>query len=164
MLNLRQLDAAIEDLPEDVLANAALVNALQLKDVRTSDNIGQSRIRSGVAALRTATLRNYKNSCALCDVEESQLLVTSHVARWADRPEARGYLSNTICFCSFHDKLFENGYFALSDALEVIHKPGHFGRAMSTWMTSFTVKFKPPEMPPAPAFLDEHRRRVGLSR
>ncbi len=164
VLNLRQLDALNEDAPEDVLANAALVNTLQLKDVDTSDHIGQNRIRSGVAALRKATLRNYKDSCALCDIEEGQLLVTSHVARWADRPEARGYLSNTICFCSFHDRLFENGYFALSDTLEVIQRPGHFGLAMSTWMKSFTVKFKPPDMPPAPAFLNEHRRRVGLGR
>ncbi|MBK7026681.1 MAG: hypothetical protein IPH40_07185 [Polaromonas sp.] len=38
-------------------------------------------------------------------------MVTSHIARWADKPMARGLLSNTICFCSMHDKLFEYGYF-----------------------------------------------------
>jgi len=50
-------------------------------------------------ALRKKTLANYRESCALCDVNDKGLLVSSHIARWADQPEARGLLSNTICLC-----------------------------------------------------------------
>jgi hypothetical protein len=164
VLNHQQLDAANEDVPEDVLDNALNLNTLQLKDVDAFDKVQLGRIRSGIAALRKATLQNYNSSCALCDVKEGPLLVTSHIARWADRPEARGNLSNTICFCAFHDKLFESGYFALSDSFDVIRKPGYFGAAISVWMESHTIQFKAPYRPPSIEFLSDHRHRVGLVR
>ena len=105
VLNNATLDLAIEDAPLDVVENAVANGKLLLRDVKTSDRVGSSRVRQGVDVLRRATLANYQHRCALCDIQERSLLVTSHIARWADRPEARGLLSNTICFCSFHDRL-----------------------------------------------------------
>jgi hypothetical protein len=84
------IDAVDEDFPEDVLDHAVQWGRLQLGDVAVSDAIGQTRLRRGMAAVRRGTLLNYRGRCALCDIAETRLLVTSHIARWADRPEARG--------------------------------------------------------------------------
>lgn len=157
------IDVAQEDFPDDVLDHAAQSGTLVLADVATSDAISQLRTRRGMAAVRRATLLNYGSRCALCDIAEGQLLVASHIARWADRPEARGQLANVICLCRLHDPLFELGYFALSDELAVMWRPTIASAAMRTWADICTGPFRPPmQQAPSTAYLQEHRTRVGL--
>jgi hypothetical protein len=163
VLNTRPLAAEREDFQEDILENAAEQSLLSLGDIVAGDAIGMQRIREGVAALRKVTLRNYKHSCALCDIHDSSLLVSSHVARWADNPDARGHLRNVICFCRFHDSLFEHGYIGLTDNLEVLRKPNVSSRSISVWLDQCTDAFKVPEVPPAPEYLHQHRKRVNLN-
>lgn len=157
------IDAVGEDYPEDVLDHAAQSGTLVLSDVATSDAIGQLRARRGMAAVRRATLLNYRGRCALCDVADVQLLVASHIARWADRPDARGLLTNVMCLCRMHDTLFELGYFALSDELAVLWRPTIASVAIRTWADRCTAPFRPPlAQAPSTAYLQEHRTRVGL--
>ena len=139
-----KFDVVTEDAPEDVLENAVSRGGLILRDVNVSDELGTIRIRRGINALRRATLSNYRHTCAICDIQAKSLLVTSHIARWADRPEARGLLANTICFCSLHDSLFEHGFFSLSDDLQLMLRPGIESRSISTWLTTCTRKFSLP--------------------
>ncbi len=163
VLNSKPLDAVKEDAGNDVLDNAVRKGQLILNDVEVTDAEGQRRLRRGVSALRKAALLNFGHACALCDIGESNLLVASHVARWADRPEARGQLRNVICFCRFHDSLFEHGYFALSDEFILLRKRDIRSRAIATWLDTCTGPFKVPSVAPAPEYLYEHRHRVGLS-
>lgn len=109
ILNNIKINVGTEDFLEDILENAIVNEKLIFQDVETSSAVVASRIRIGMEALRKKTLSNYRNCCALCDIDDERLLVTSHIARWADNPSARGLLSNTICFCTLHDKLFEIG-------------------------------------------------------
>lgn len=162
-LNQVPVIAADEDLPDDVLENAVEEGLLVLTDVETSSEVSLLRVRRGMNALRKQTLANYRNSCALCDVNDKGLLVSSHIARWADHPEARGLLSNTICLCTLHDKLFENGYFAMDDSLNLIWKAPQPIRAIEIWRQQCTSPFKLPHSArPATKFISEHRIRVGL--
>ena len=55
------IDAVVEDFPDDALDHAAHCGTLVLPDVATSDAIGQARTRRGMAAVRRATLQNYRN-------------------------------------------------------------------------------------------------------
>lgn len=163
VINGAAVDAVGEDFPDDVLDHAARSGTLVLPDVVTSDAISQLRVRRGMAAVRRTTLLNYRGRCALCDIADVQLLVVSHIARWADRPEARGQLANVICLCRVHDPLFELGYFALSDELAVIWRPNIASMAIRTWADICTGPFRPPmRQAPATGFLQEHRNRVGL--
>ncbi len=162
-INDKNFDVLSEDAPDDALEHAAAKGRLILSDVSATDVAGQARIRRGVAALRYATLANYAHSCALCDIRETPLLVTSHVARWADRPEARGMLSNTICFCRFHDSLFENGFFSLDDRYRIVRRSGIRSRCILTWLDTCTFAFRTPTIAPSPNYLREHRDRTGLS-
>lgn len=162
-LNQTSISATNEDLPDDVLEHAIEEGHLVLPDVDTSSEIAIGRVRRGMNALRKITLSNYRGSCALCDVNDPGLLVASHIARWADHPDSRGLLSNTICFCTLHDKLFENGYFTMNDNLELIWKSPQTIRVIDIWRQQCTSNFKQPlGAKPAPQFINEHRIRVGL--
>ena len=55
------IEAVVEDFPDDALDHAAHCGTLVLPDVATSDAIGQARTRRGMAAVRRATLQNYRN-------------------------------------------------------------------------------------------------------
>ena len=162
-LNQVAISASNEDFPDDVLENAIDEGRLELSDVETSSEVAIGRIRRGMFALRKKTLHNYRDSCALCDVNDSKLLVASHIARWADHPEARGLLSNTICFCTLHDKLFEVGYFSMNNKLELIWKTPQPIKVLDIWREQCTVKFKLPQsIKPALEFIGLHRARIGL--
>lgn len=163
VLNGASLDVLTEDAPEDVLENAAAHGGLLLRDVDVADAQAASRIRRGIRALRCATLANYGHTCALCDVRDESLLVTSHIARWADRPEARGLLSNTICFCRLHDALFEHGFFSLGDDLDVVLRPHIDSQSVILWLTTCTQPFRRPPIPPSKLYAREHRSRSGLN-
>ena len=92
-----------------------------------------------------------------------RLLVASHIARWADRPAARGQLANVICLCRMHDPLFEFGYFALSDELTVRWRPTIASETVRTLAATCTGSFKSPlRQGPASIYLQEHRARVGM--
>lgn len=163
VINGAAIDAVGEDFADDVLNHAAQSGTLILADVPTSDAISQLRTRRGMAAVRRATLLNYRSRCALCDIADAQLLVASHIARWADRPNARGQLANVICLCRAHDPLFELGYFALSDEFAVLWRPTIASAAIRTWAATCTGPFQPPvQQAPSIAYLQEHRARVGL--
>ena len=163
VINGAEINAVKEDFPDDVLEHAVQSGTLVLADVSTSDAISQLRTRRGMAAVRRATLLNYCGCCALCDIADAQLLVASHIARWADRPDARGHLANLICLCRVHDPLFELGYFSLSDELAVLWRPTIASVAIRTWADICTGPFRPPvQRAPSTAYLQEHRARVGL--
>lgn len=163
VINGAAIDAVREDFPDDVLDHAAQAGTLVLADVPTAEAIGQLRTRRGMAAVRRTTLLNYRSRCALCDISDAQLLVASHIARWADRPDARGQLANVLCLCKVHDPLFELGYFVLSDELEVVWRPTIASLAIRTWADRCTGPFRPPmQHAPSTAYLQEHRTRVGL--
>lgn len=159
----RSVDVSLEDLPEDLLDDAVLKGTLLLKDVPVSESRSLARIRHGVGALRRATLSNYQTTCALCDIQEKALLVTSHINRWADQIETRGLLTNTICFCCFHDRLFENGFFSLNDDYSVVRKAHVSSECINSWLDSCTFKFRAPLIKPSPSFLKMHRSRCGFN-
>ena len=163
VLTDQPVDLAREDLAEDIVENAIVRDALVIPDVPVRVQLGQARQRVGQDALRRLTLANYGGQCALCDTRDPVLLVASHVARWADRPDARGRLSNTICFCAMHDRLFEHGYFGLHDDLRLITRIDVGGLAVRTWLEQCTTAFvRPKNHLPMSEFLRDHRGRVGL--
>jgi len=64
---------------------------------------------------------NYGSKCCFpdCTIAESNLLVGSHIARWADAPSFRGETSNGLCLCLLHDRAFEKGWFTVSDSYRI---------------------------------------------
>lgn len=151
-----------EDLPLEALDLAVEHNNLRLGILPAADQKALARRRLGQQKLRDQTLINYAHQCALCDINDSRLLIAGHILRWADSPETRGDLRNLVCMCRLHDALFEEGYFSLADDYRIIRKPS-LGSQMILLVLKHTHAFRPPSyFPPAIEYLRGHRVRTGL--
>jgi hypothetical protein len=158
------VDVETEDLPGDAVDFAIKQGKLHLGYVPTDDVQTTARRRLGQTRVRHLTLQSYSLQCAFCDLRDDGLLVASHIARWADAPEARGILSNVICLCRIHDPLFENGYLSLSDAYQVL-KRSKIESQMVGIILRATDRFRlPMSNPPAAEFLRSHRIRTGFEK
>ena len=57
-------------------------------------------------------------------MNEKTFLIAGHIAKWANNKELRGDLTNGICFCLMHDKVFERGLFTLTLDFKIwVYKP-----------------------------------------
>jgi hypothetical protein len=149
-----------EDLPDAALDAAIEHDQLRIGDVATGDTQVIARRRRGQARLRQLALTNYGGQCALCDIRDAGLLVLGHIARWSDNPDAQGRLSNVLCLCRMHDALFETGYIALADDLQILVKPT--GSAVIEYLQGTAGKLRSPKShPPDSKYLREHRLRTG---
>jgi len=158
----RPLDVEGEDLPDRAIDLALAVNKLRIGRISTNSAQAVVRQRRGQQRLRRLVLINYDSQCAVCDIGDAALLVTSHIVPWAEDPDARGDLRNVLCLCRFHDALFEQGYWSLTDNLKVVRRNSGSGRIVRILLDA-TVAFRPPRQhPPDPRFLRRHRNQWGL--
>jgi hypothetical protein len=74
--------------------------------------IGQDRFQRDV-------LGNFGHRCCLTGATEKELLVASHIVPWSGRVTSRLDPANGLCLFVSHDKLFDKGYFTVSDDLTV---------------------------------------------
>jgi predicted restriction endonuclease len=161
---VQDIKASSEDLPDDVLENAIQQNKLLLDDVNTGESLMTHRVRRGTSKLREMTLKNYQSCCALCDIADSKLLVTSHIVPWASAPEIRGRLDNVICFCTLHDKLFETGYFSILDDYQLTWRTPIVASALIKWQKNCTTSFNKPLVKiPKLDYLAQHRQAHGFT-
>jgi len=156
------IDVESQDLTDDVIDVAIREGRLHIGRIPTNSAVGLTRQRRGQEQIRRLALLNYDSTCALCDVDDPSLLIASHIIGWAEAPEVRGLLSNVICLCRFHDVLFEQGYWSLSDDYTVLKK-GQLNSHTIASLLENTLKFrKPHQHCPAASFLRQHRLRWGL--
>jgi hypothetical protein len=108
--------------------------------------------------LREVVLSNYNSTCAVCEINKSDLLICSHIKPWSIDKEERLNPKNTICFCVLHDKLFDRGYFSLNDNYHIIH-----GKKADTQIKTLlkNLRFKEPDInPPDHRFLKFHFEEI----
>ena len=75
--------------------------------------------REGQNLFRKNVLLNYGKKCVICGINNDDILEASHIIPVAD-VEISGLMENGICFCILHHKLFDNGYFSISDDYKII--------------------------------------------
>lgn len=126
---------------------------LVLTDIPTGIVEALTKRRVGQDRVRQLTLENYDTRCAVCDVVVASLLVASHVVPWAESPEGRGDLANVICLCSFHDSLFEQGFWTLSDDLAVLVRQGVESETIKSLLPGSSAFRVPGSVQPAPTYL-----------
>lgn len=78
----------------------------------------QARVKQSV--FRKNVLLNFKETCCLTGINETQLIVASHIVPWADRIESRLDPANGLPLFVTYDKLFDLGYFSFDNSLKVI--------------------------------------------
>ena len=156
------VDIESEDLPDEAIDAALRKNSLRFRKIRVGEGLLDSRQRRGQARLRQLTLESYRGRCALCDVSDTNLLIASHISRWADDPDARGDRTNVICLCKFHDALFEDGYISFGDDLRVLTSATAQGEMVSAILRKTTVFRIPLSFPPSLGYIRKHRSRTGF--
>jgi hypothetical protein len=157
------VDVEAQDLSDNELEEVILEDRGRFPgDIETSSTVTEVRRRRGQAKLRELTLRSYGSTCALCEVSDTKLLVTSHIVGWSERTETRGLLNNALCLCRFHDALFENGYWSLSDDLRVVHRSPIDSATIQALLPTTCSFRRPTSHPPAPEYARHHRTRHGL--
>ena len=156
------VEAEKDDLPDDAIDFALERKKLQLGNVEASDAKGTARIRHGQARIKELSLKYYHHCCGFCDVSDRELLIAAHISGWAVDPPARGDLTNVILMCSFHDALFEHGYFGLADDYTVMKKKGVSSRTILQILDATEKLRVGTPYPPSPVFLNKHRIRTNL--
>lgn len=157
------IDVDDEDLTDEALDLAIHARKLIFRDVETAAPTVLARRRKGQSRLRTLTLSQYSQTCAVCDVSELSLLIASHIVPWANEEDYRGRLDNVICLCRFHDILFESGCWSLGDDLALIKRNNVVGRPIRLLLEDMHTFRQPTSFAPSPQFISDHRRRFGFS-
>ena len=119
------------------------------------------KTRVNQSLFRRIILSNYSNACVVCNLNIKQLLVASHILKWAENQKERLNPENGLCFCSIHDKSFELGYIGItgdyrlhiSEELSSISEETYF--AMFKRHNDQTINM-PDKFYPNPSFLDSH--------
>lgn len=108
--------------------------------------------------LREVILDNYNNTCAICEINKIDLLICSHIIPWSMDKKERLNPENAICFCAFHDKLFDKGYFTLDSEYKIIYG-SKADNQIKDLLKNLNFKF-PKENKPNITFLKYHYREI----
>jgi len=93
---------------------------IELEDTER-DVVIKGRITQG--KFREDLLTKYNHKCALCGIQDPQLLKASHIKPWAESklsPKERNDVENGFLLCTWHDALFDKGYISFDDDGSVI--------------------------------------------
>lgn len=136
-------------------------------DVSTGTYKTQKLARVGQSEFSENVQDNYDHQCCFpgCEVADNRYLIGAHIARWADREDLRGDVSNGLCFCLHHDKAFEVGHFTIDEDLRVWTTVSQVEK--STWAQEHILPhagepIKKGEVPPHPEALKDHWKRLGF--
>jgi len=101
------------------------ISEYQSGDYSVPDTYSRVKVRAKQSKWRKEILNNYGNLCYLptCDVNDPKLLTASHIKdyRFAENKQLphRAHPQNGLCFCYLCHKLFDSGYFTLTDNYEI---------------------------------------------
>lgn len=141
---------------EDELNDYEIENKRQEINVR----INQSKFRKGV-------LSNFNFSCCISGITEENLLVASHIIPWAEKKETRLDPLNGLCLSVLYDKLFDKGYFTLTDNLEIItvSNKGEFSQSLTRILNDIEgFKITEPNKTIKKEYLEHHRTKIFIER
>ncbi len=128
------------------------------KNNNPTESTSEIKVRAYQNKLRQIVLDNYSHTCAICEINKTDLLVCSHIKPWNVDKEERLNLRNAICLCILHDKMFDKGYFSLDSEYNII-----FGKKSDEQIKKLlaNLKFKKPKInEPDELLLDFHFNEI----
>jgi hypothetical protein len=122
LLPLKSDISGSKQFPKSGLVKEEFENQLnRIKDTEKDAIIKQ---RIGQNVLRNIILEEYKNKCAMCNIDLPELLRVSHIIPWSEDTAIRLDPKNTLLLCGLHDLAFENGLITISNDYK-IHLPNN---------------------------------------
>lgn len=163
ILNPVHIDTISEkEIDEEIKRN----NDHFVKEILVSEEKRMVSTRKGQNSLRKYILINYSSRCAMCEINDPQLLIASHIIPWSEDKSRRGILENVICLCVLHDSLFEKGIITIKEDYQIQFSKEFLGRTKYSvtyntfkGITSETLRL-PDTLPyPAKELLISHRNK-----
>jgi hypothetical protein len=149
---------------DEEIDNVIKKGSLLIRSVPTEDNLVIAKRRRGQSRLRFLALENYNNRCAVCDIDDKDLLVASHIIAWSESEMSRGDLTNVLILCRPHDALFELGFWSLRDDFNVLVKSSNNKPWVINAILPPTISFSQPKAYlPGLTHLKHHREKHGFS-
>lgn len=88
-------------------------------NISAEDKKRYVKVRVGQGKIREELLN--RKHCALCAIEQKELLVASHIKPWAKcNDEEKGDLNNLLLLCVMHDALFDKGFISFDDEGKIL--------------------------------------------
>lgn len=72
------------------------------------------RVRVNQSIFRKVVLATYNNSCCISGINNSELLIASHIVPWSKDEKNRLNPMNGLCLNALHDKAFDAGLITIS--------------------------------------------------
>jgi putative restriction endonuclease len=80
---------------------------------RPSETERTVKVRLGQSFFRKTILASYRETCCVCGLPISLLLIASHIIPWEEREDLRLNPHNGLCLCAIHDKAFDKGLMSI---------------------------------------------------
>ncbi|MBO6532970.1 MAG: HNH endonuclease [Muricauda sp.] len=138
------------------------LNDYEIENKRQEINvrINQSKFRNGV-------LDNFFYSCCISGISEPSLLVASHIIPWSHKKESRLDPRNGLCLSPLYDKLFDKGYFTISNDLRIITISSHenISKSLTQILNDINGKqISSPKKKIKIEYIEYHRKNIFLER
>ena len=129
------------------------------------------KYRKNQSFFRESVLSAYNGSCCITGIDDSRLLVASHIRPWSEceNGEDRTKTENGLCLSALYDRAFDKGLFTIDVQYKIKLSPSlkdhliksayeqHFSK-----LDNLTIK-KPSRGCPAPEFIAYHNEHVFVS-
>ena len=128
------------------------------------------KLRRGQDFFREMVLSNYGGCCAVTGINVRELLIASHIVRWADHAEHRLDVRNGICLSRLHDAAFDAGLIGFGPGFKLMLSkrlkqffPQQILEASFAAFEGQRLRLPPGAISPNPQFLAEHLEKVFRS-
>lgn len=146
------------------------INHIDLTNLPT-DGIEKERLvktRVNQSIFRNIVLATYNNRCCITGMENTELLIASHIVPWSKDDKNRLNPMNGLCLNALHDKAFDCGLLAVrpEDYTIVLssklNKRKHVNSVFENNFLVFENKqiILPDKFLPSPEFLDYHFQHI----
>ncbi|WAT00248.1 HNH endonuclease [Rouxiella chamberiensis] len=92
-------------------------------DFTGKDRLTLVKARVGQQLFRKRVLTAYDFRCCVTGLEETSLLVASHILPWKESEQHRLNPSNGLCLSNLHDRAFDQGLITFNEHLELVLSP-----------------------------------------
>ena len=136
------------DIPEDL-------QELKIAEGKTRETIVKTRVNQSL--FRKIVLSSYGEKCCITGVNNTELLVASHIIPWAQDTKNRMNPKNGVCLNALHDRAFDKGLITIDEDYKVVVSKKIKHELLSKYNETpiFTGRF-----PPDQNFLKFHRNEI----
>ncbi|MDM8211195.1 HNH endonuclease, partial [Mediterraneibacter glycyrrhizinilyticus] len=130
----------------------ALIPVGEYRDAKLKQRVGQYFFRMTV-------LNAYSNKCCVTGLEDSRLLIASHIKPWSESNEKteRTNPKNGLCLNALHDKAFDRGLITLNYNYEIIISSQLKNESMDEYTRAWFMNYDHKKIIMPSKFLPDHR-------